>query len=480
MLAAGVHTSSFCRSNGPAPLTEIKEAPVRATHASAMLDHSPLLTDLYELSMLEAYAADGMAETAVFELFFRKLPPRRGFLMAAGLEQVAAFLEAVQFTADDLAWLRSSGLFASDFVDSLAAFRFTGDVDAMSEGTVFFPDEPVLRVTAPLPEAQLVETRLINLIHFQTVIASKAARMVLTAPGRQLVDFGLRRAHGAEAGLLAARASYLAGFDGTATVAAGRAFGIPVVGTMAHAFVQAYTDEATAFAHFARTRPKGLTLLIDTYDTERGAAVVAALAPRLAAEGITIDAVRLDSGDLAKHARAVRAILDDAGCASIRIFASGGLDEDSLQRLMAAPIDGFGIGTSLTTASDVPALDCAYKLQEYAGRPRRKRSEGKATWPGRKQVYRRYHADGTIAGDVVALLDEAVNGEPLLRPALRGGRRVAGFPDLARARACAARSLTLLPESLRRLESQVVPVEISPGIRAMADRLDRATSGREV
>ena len=443
-----------------------------------MLECSPLLTDLYELSMLEAYAADGMAETAVFELFFRKLPPQRGFLMAAGLEQAVAFLEAVHFSADDLQWLREVGLFAPGFVDLLADFRFSGDVDAMPEGTVFFPDEPVLRVTAPLPQAQLVETRLINLVHFQTVIASKAARMVLAAPGRQLVDFGLRRAHGAEAGLLAARASYLAGFDGTATVLAGRAFGIPVVGTMAHSFVQAYDHEATAFEHFARTRPNALTLLIDTYDTERGAAVVAALAPRLAAEGITIAAVRLDSGDLAKHAHAVRAILDAAGWPSIRIFASGGLDEHSLQHLADAPIDGFGVGTSLAAASDAPALDCAYKLQEYAGRPRRKRSEGKATWPGRKQVYRRYHADGTIAGDVVALLDETVDGEPLLRPAMRHGRRVDGFPALADARARAARDLARLPGHLRRLQPASVPVEISAGIRAMAEQVDRAMADR--
>jgi nicotinate phosphoribosyltransferase len=443
-----------------------------------MSDQSLLLTDLYELSMLEAYAAHGMAETAVFELFVRKLPPERGFLMAAGLEQVLEFLEAMRFTVDELAWLRASGMFSAGFLDGLAALRFTGDLDAMPEGTVFFPDEPVLRVTAPLPEAQLVETRLINLVHFQTIIASKAARMVLAAPGRQLVDFGLRRAHGAEAGLLAARASYLAGFSGTATVLAGRDFGIPIVGTMAHSFVQAHDDEATAFERFARVRPKALTLLIDTYDTERGAAIVAGIAPRLAAEGITIGAVRLDSGDLAVHARAVRAILDAAGLQAIRIFASGGLDERSLSALCraGAPIDGFGVGTSLTTSSDAPALDCAYKLQEYAGRPRRKRSEGKATWPGTKQVYRGYHADGTVAGDVVALTSESVNGEPLLRPAMRKGMRVPGLPSLGEARLYAAACLARLPDPLRRLEAGRVPVEISLGIRELAAEMDRSAS----
>jgi nicotinate phosphoribosyltransferase len=441
-----------------------------------MTEQSLLLTDLYELSMLEAYAVHGMVDTAVFELFVRKLPPERGFLMAAGLRQAVEFLETMHFTADELAWLRDTGSFTAEFIADLAALRFTGDLDAMPEGTVFFPDEPVLRVTAPLPEAQLMETRLINLVHFQTVIASKAARMVLAAPGRQLVDFGLRRAHGAEAGLLAARASYLAGFDGTATVLAGRDFGIPIVGTMAHSFVQAHDDEAIAFERFARVRPKALTLLIDTYDTERGAAIVAGMAPRLAAEGITVSAVRLDSGDLAAHARAVRAILDSAGFQSIHILASGGLDEHSLLALCraSAPINGFGVGTSLTTSSDAPALDCAYKLQEYAGRPRRKRSEGKATWPGRKQVYRRYESDGTIAGDVVALTSEPPNGEPLLRPAMRGGSRVAGLPSLAEARRHAAASLARLPASLRRLEAGRVPVAISTGIRTLAAEMDGA------
>ncbi len=459
-----------------ARLTEIKDARRASAHRPVMPEQSLLLTDLYELSMLEAYAAHGMAETAVFELFFRKLPPERGFLMAAGLAQAVQFLEAVQFTPDELAWLRTSGMFSPVFIDGLKDLRFTGDVDAMPEGTVFFPDEPVLRVTAPLPQAQLIETRLINLVHFQTVIASKAARIVLAAPGKQLVDFGLRRAHGAEAGLLAARASYLAGFSGTATVLANRDFGIPAVGTMAHSFVQAHDDEATAFERFARVRPQALTLLIDTYDTERGAAIVARLAPRLAAEGITVSAVRLDSGDLAAHARAVRAFLDAAGLPAIRIFASGGLDEHSLLSLCrgAAPIDGFGVGTSLTTSSDAPALDCAYKLQEYAGRPRRKRSEGKATWPGRKQVYRRYDANGAIAGDVVALIDEPVDGEALLRPAMRNGKPVDDFPGLAQARANAAASLLRLPEPLRHLEWDHVPVEISQGILRLVAGMDRA------
>jgi nicotinate phosphoribosyltransferase len=308
------------------------------------------------------------------------------------------------------------------------------------------------------------------------VIASTAARMVLAAPGKQLIDFGFRRAHGAEAGLLAARASYLAGFDGSATVAAGRQFGIPVFGTMAHSFVQAHDDEATSFERFARVRPRALTLLIDTYDTEEGARRVAQLAPRLGAEGITVAAVRLDSGDLAAHARAVRSILDQAGLPGIRIMASGGLDETALLSLCSggAPIDGFGIGTSLTTGAGAPALDCAYKLQEYAGRPRRKLSEGKATWPGRKQVYRRYRHDGAFLEDVVALLHETVDGEPLLEPAMRAGRRVAGLPNLAQSRALAASQLKRLPEPLRLLTATPYPVRISEGLTGLANTMTRS------
>jgi nicotinate phosphoribosyltransferase len=436
---------------------------------------SALLTDLYQLNMLAAYLDHGLTETAVFELFVRRLPPRRGFLMAAGLEQALRFLEALAFTSENLAAARSLGEFSDSFVGYLRSFRFTGDVDAMPEGTVFFPDEPILRVTAPLPEAQFVETRLVNLLHFQTVIASKAARMVLAASGRPLIDYGLRRAHGAEAGMLAARASYIAGFSGTATVAAGLEFGIPVYGTMAHSFIQAHDDETLAFEHFAHSRPQALVLLIDTYDTERAAGRVVALAPRLAAEGITISGVRIDSGKLGEHAVRVRQILDEGGLQSVKIVASGGLDENALLVLSraGAPIDSYGVGTSLTTSSDAPALDCAYKLQEYAGIARRKRSEGKATWPGRKQVWRWYDEGGRLARDLVSLAVERYEGEPLLRPAMRGGRRLADLPDLTASRAYAKNQLARLPEPLARLEHYHYPVDIGMPLRELAAALDR-------
>jgi nicotinate phosphoribosyltransferase len=443
---------------------------------AADLGFSLLLTDLYQLNMLQAYRDAGMAATAVFEFFVRKLPPVRGFLVAAGLAQVLEFLETARFGDAELEWLAASGRFGSTLLEDLAKWRFTGDVHAMPEGTAFFPDEPILRVTAPLPEAQLVETRVINLLHFETLIASKAARMVLAAPGKTLVDFGLRRAHGAEAGLLAARASYLAGFAGSATTLAEPRFGVPIFGTMAHSFIQAHDDEVHAFLNFARARPEHTTLLIDTYDTERGAERVVALAPRLAELGVKVRAVRLDSGDLAEHARKVRRILDDGGLRDVAIFASGGIDEAVLQRHAAekVPINGYGIGTSLTTSQDAPALDCAYKIQEYDGKPKRKRSEGKATWPGRKQVFRRYGADGTMAGDVLTLEDDEAAGEALIRPVMRRGERVA-LPSLEDTRRLAREQLERLPAHLGRLDTApAYPVEVSARLKDLAREVDRA------
>ena len=437
---------------------------------------SVLLTDLYQLTMLQGYHDAGMAETAVFEFFVRRLRPARGFLLAAGLEQGLAFLEQLRFSPGELDWLASTQHFSKDFLASLEPLRFTGDVHAMPEGTVFFPNEPILRVTAPIAQAQLVETRLINLLHLESLIASKAARSVLMAPGRLLVDFGLRRAHGAEAGLLAARASYLAGFSGTSTVLAGQQFGIPLFGTMAHSFIQAHDDEALAFAHFAHAQPGNVVLLIDTWDTEAAAHKVVALAPRLARAGIRIKGVRIDSGDLAGHARRVRTILDAGGLNDAIIFASGDLDEFALRDMLAAgaPVDGFGVGTHMDTSSDLPYLDCAYKLQEYAGRARRKRSEGKATWPGRKQVYRHHDAAGRMARDVVTLESDLQPGEPLLVPVMRGGRRLAPAPTLPDIRRHAAANLARLPEPLRRLEAFDYPVELSPALHELAAEVDRS------
>ena len=427
-----------------------------ATTSVQSLDVDPLVVDLYEITMVEAYVHAGMVGRAVFELFVRRLPRARNFLIAAGLEQAVAFLESFRLSEAALDELEEVHPIAPATRAVLRGLRFSGDLDAVPEGTVVFADEPLLRITAPLSEAQLVETRLLNLIHFQTLVASKAARAVIAAGGRPLVDFGLRRAHGAEAGTLAARAAYVAGFAGTSNVRAGIDFGVPIFGTMAHAFVQANDDERGAFLRFALAQPPGdgITLLIDSYDTEAGAANVVSLSPELAARGLKVAAVRIDSGDLAEHARRVRRILDLGGLRDVRIIASSGLDEHAIAALVAsgAPIDRFAPGTRIVTSADAPHLDCAYKLVEYAGRPRFKRSEGKVTLPGRKQVWRVRDARGVIAVDHLTTADERVAGaEPLLVPIMRGGARVTAPPPLDKLRARASREIASLPEALRSL-----------------------------
>jgi nicotinate phosphoribosyltransferase len=430
-----------------------------------------LLTDLYELTMLQGYFERGMRENAVFELFVRRLPAQRNFLVAAGLEQALDYLETVGFTETDIQRLRELGRFSREFLDALARFRFSGEVHAMPEGTVCFPAEPLVRVTAPLPEAQLVETRLINLVHFQTLIASKAVRLSLAAPGKQLIEFGGRRAHGAEAAVLAARAAYLAGFAGTSNVLAGIRFNIPTLGTMAHSYIEAHDVEGDAFLSYARAQPQHVALLLDTYDTEAAARRVVTLAQELAAIGIAIRSVRIDSGNLGKQAKLVRQILDEGGLGAVEIMVSGGIDERGLIDLVesGAPIDGIGIGTDLVTSADAPGLDCAYKLMEYAGRPRCKRSVGKATWPGAKQVYRRFDTAGHMRGDEIALAKERERrGVPLLEPVLQNGRRLRS-DSLQAARARLAAELLTLPSPLRDLGAQAsYPVERSSALVALA------------
>jgi nicotinate phosphoribosyltransferase len=438
---------------------------------------TPLLTDLYQLTMLQSYWQHGMNDVAVFEFYARRLPPERNFLLAAGTEQALEFLESLRFAAEEITWLRHTGRFDPRFLDWLAALRFTGDVAGMPEGTVFFAGEPILRVAAPLCEAQLVESRIVNLLHFQTMVASKAARMVLVRPDALLIDFGLRRAHGAEAGLFAARASYIAGFTGTATLLAEREFGIPAFGTMAHSYIQAHASEREAFAKFAETWPKDVVLLIDTYDTEEGARSVVALAPQLKRAGVALRAVRLDSGDLIALAHSVRRILDDGGLTDVRIFASSSVDEYFMQRATAAgaPIDGFGVGTHLTTSSDAPYLDCAYKLMEYAGTPRRKRSTGKATWPGRKQVFRRVGHDSRMAADTVTVEGDPQEGTALIVPLMRAGIRTGPEESLSAIRARAAGELAQLPEELRGIgAAKPYPVTVAPALKELARRADES------
>jgi nicotinate phosphoribosyltransferase len=436
---------------------------------------SPLLTDLYQLNMLQAYLEHGKTDLAVFEFFVRRLPKQRGFLVAAGLETALNFLEEFHFQPAEIAWLQSTGRFGKDFLGFLSRMRFTGDVHAMAEGTIFFENEPILRVTAPLPQAQLVETRLINILNFQSMIVSKAARLRLIAPDQQLVDFGLRRAHGAEAGLMAARASYIGGFDGTATLLANQQFGIPVHGTMAHSFVEVFDRESAAFEAFARSRPTDLVFLIDTYNTLEATEKVVTMAPRLQQEGITVKGVRIDSGDLVQLSRAVRKILDEGGLEEIRIIVSGGLDEPEVEELVRqkAPVDVLGIGTSLVTSMDVPALDCAYKLQEYEGMARRKRSSGKATWPGAKQVWRQYDHTDSMSGDYLSLAADHRPGTALIQPVMQNGRRL-GASSLASAKERAARDVSQLPAPLRsRQDGWAYPVTVSSQLRDLANQIDQ-------
>ena len=445
---------------------------------------SVLLTDFYQLTMLQGYFERGMEDTAVFECFVRTMPPQRGFFMAAGLAQLLEFLENVHFTPAEVEWVADSGRFSRSFVDYLERFRFAGDVQAMPEGTVFFANEPVVRVTAPLPQAQFIETRLVNLLHHQTLIASKAARCVLAAAGKPVIDFGLRRSHGAEAGLLAARAGYLAGFAGSATVMAEPFFEVPVFGTMGHSFVQAHDAERHAFEHFAEAQPDNVVLLLDTYDTQRGAETVVTLAPRLRERGIRIKGVRLDSGDLVDQARQVRRILDDGGLEDVQITVSGNLDEDAIQHMVSAqaPIDLFAVGTRLATSADVPYLDCVYKLQEYSGKPSRKKSEGKETWPGAKQVYRHYDQRGRIDHDVVTTASDTQAGKPLLRPVMESGNCRETSPSLNQIRERATAELATLPDEMRHCRQGVtIPVQISSALRDLAcevdNRLKRSRSG---
>jgi nicotinate phosphoribosyltransferase len=433
-----------------------------------------MVTDLYELTMAAAYQAAGLEREATFELFVRSLPPERRFLVAAGLDDALAGLEAWRFPPDDVAYLDGLGLFPAGFAERLAELRFRGDVWAVPEGEVVFAGEPLVRVTGPLVEAQLVETWLLNRIGSHTLLASKAARVALACGSRSFVDFSARRDHGVDAAMTAARAAWIAGAAGTSLVAAGRRFGIPLSGTMAHSFVMSHDDERDAFRAYARCFPQGVVLLIDTYDTVRGARRAAEVAHELAGEGITISGVRLDSGDLASLAVEVRAVLDDAGLRDVQILASGDLDEHRIEGLLAAgaPIDAFGVGTQLGTSGDAPALGVVYKLVEDASGPRIKLATGKVTLPGRKQVWR------AADRDVVSLHDEEVpDARPLLRPVMAGGRRLGAEPlDRIRDRCVAA--LAALPPALRDLDRAAGsapgpswPVEVSAGLSGLASRV---------
>jgi nicotinate phosphoribosyltransferase len=430
-----------------------------------------LVTDLYELTMAEAFLRAGMNGPATFSLYIRRLPPERGYLVAAGLDAALDYLESLHFTDDDLGFLQGTGLFSAQLLGYLAGLRFSGDVRAVPEGRVVFGEEPLIEVTAPLIEAQIVETFLINVLHLHTLLASKASRCVDAAGDHPVVDFGLRRAHGVDAGMAAARSSYLAGCTATSNVAAGRRYGIPIAGTMAHSFVTSFPSEIEAFRTYARTYPDHSTLLIDTYDTLQGARNAAVVARELAAAGHRLRAVRLDSGDIGALSHGVRAVLDEAGFPEVQVFASGGLDEYRIAELLAggAPVAGFGVGTRMDASDDAPTLDAAYKLVEYEGRPVLKLSSGKESWAGRKQVWRRIGAGGRFTGDVIAVADEdGIEGEPLLAPVMAGGRHLHPTEPLADLRARCLAERARLPDAVRRIrDAATYPVEISPGLHTL-------------
>ena len=422
---------------------------------------SGLLTDLYELRMVESYLRAGMTQDATFSLYIRPAIQRPWFV-ALGVFRVLELLESFRYGPEEIGYLRAIG-FRDQTLEYLGSLPEPADIWGVEDGTVVLAEEPILEITAPLPFAQLLETAVINLVHYPTLVATKAARVAIAAAGRPVVDFGFRRAHGLQTGVEAAIAAYVGGGLSTSNVEAGRRYGIPVVGTMAHAFVQAYEDEADAFRAFARDHPDNVTLLVDTYDTLEGvrrAIEVAKDAP--------VQAIRLDSGDIAHLAREARKLLDEAGLRDTRIFASGGLDEFKVDALVSggAPVDAFGVGTDLVTSADRPAVDIAYKLVSYAGRPVAKFSTDKASLPGAKQVFR------TKDGDVLGLREESLPGERLLRPARPF--------DLEAARAKAAADVSALPEELHSITRsiQAPRPRLSDGLAELARSVRTATSGR--
>jgi nicotinate phosphoribosyltransferase len=431
-----------------------------------------LFVDLYELTMAAAYHASGETGRATFEVVVRSLPDRRNFLVACGMEDLLSAIEEWSFGDADIAYLRSLGLFADDFIERLPSMRFTGDIRAIPEGEVVFESEPIVEITAPVIEAQLLETLALNLVGSRTMQASKAARVAIACSGRSFVDFSARRDHGLDAASSAARAAVIAGASATSLVEAGRRFGVALSGTMAHAYVMAFDDERDAFRTFARTFPHDAVLLIDTWDTIEGAHHVVEVAGELRSEGITITGVRLDSGDLALLAGKVRAILDGGGFPEIRILASGDLDEYRVAQLVAAgaPIDGFGIGTRMGTSDDAPSLGVVYKLVADDRGPKLKLSEGKSTLPGRKQVWR------AAEHDTLGVDGESCDGRPLLAPVVERGRRVGEPVAIEELQQRCARAVAALPPRLRELGPADPPYEVrvSARLQAMVDELTAA------
>jgi nicotinate phosphoribosyltransferase len=431
------------------------------------------LTDLYEVTMMAGYEAEGMADIpATFELFVRKLPPNRAYLVVSGLEQAIDGLLRLRFSEEQITWLRAHPTFSrinDRWFDRLRTLRFRGDVWAIPEGTVVFPGEPLVRVEATLEQAQWIETFLINALAYPTMVSSKASRVIAAASGRSVVEFGARRGHGPMAPFMAARSAYIAGFDGTSHVEAARRLGIPAVGTMAHSWIQSFEHEQAAFDAFSRHFGGAATMLVDTYDTLEGVQRAISVEP-------PVQGIRLDSGNLLELSNAARAILDSARRHEVRIVASGDLDEWKVDELVrgGAPIDVFGVGTELITSRDAPSIAMVYKLVEVSGEGRIKLSPDKVSVPMAKQVFRRRDDQGRFSGDLVAQADEVQDGEPLLLPVVQGGRLLGPMAGLDALRARCREQIASLPETLRGIDaSPVYPVQVSDLLRDEAVRLER-------
>jgi nicotinate phosphoribosyltransferase len=435
----------------------------------------PLFTDLYELTMAASYFAHGVFGSATFSLFIRDKRTTRNFFVAAGLEQVLDELTAFQFSARDIDYLRTTERFSTDFIEYLKQLRFTGDVYAMPEGEIFFAGEPVIEVTAPIIEAQMIETFLLNTVGFQTMIASKAARCVHAAAGRPLIDFSLRRTQGQDAGLKVARSTYIAGFEATSNVLAGQTYGLPISGTMAHSYVSAFGNEREAFSAYAETFPDHSIFLIDTYDTLEGARQAVAVAKEMKKTGHALVGVRLDSGNMVSLSRGVRKILNDAGFYTVKIFASSGFDEFKIARVVAkgAKIDAFGVGTNVGVSADAPFVDIVYKIVRYKGRDVRKLSPGKRTLAGEKQVFRRSDSNGRYREDIVGLRSEEIDGGiPLLEKVMQSGKVLRPHPSLQAIQGRFKSGFAALPDIYKSVHDYTpYPVKLSRRLELLQESL---------
>jgi nicotinate phosphoribosyltransferase len=435
-----------------------------------------LLTDLYELTMAQSYFQEEHNDLATFSLFIRKYPPHRGFFVSCGLEDVLRYLEGLRFTPGAIDRLHRTGIFSDDFLEYLKGLRFTGVVRAIPEGRLFFVDEPVLEVTAPIIEAQIVETFIINQINLQCLIASKAARCVHAARGRNVIDFSLRRTQGTDAGMKVARASYIAGFNATSNVLAGVTYGIPLSGTMAHSYISSYEHEIDAFRAFARSFPERSILLIETYDAITGAQKAVEVAREMAAQGRRLRGVRIDSGDLLTLGRKVRGILDEAGFHDVQIVGSGGLDEFDIEKLSRedAPYDAYGVGTRMGVSGDAPWTDMAYKLARYGERPVLKLSTGKVSLPDAKQVFRFTEA-GQMHHDVIALHDEMIDGgEPLLERVMAEGKPLSPLPKISEIRGRFLEEFARFDDCYKAIyDPDTYSVEVSARLQSLKEKIER-------